>query len=396
MVVMVRDKKLMISKPMSLSDIENIYKNMVLKQEFYNVDYAEEWLKTTEPYAAISRYIKDVIAPRTVLDIGCGIGQLISKLRELQVDAYGLEYSKDFISISPVKDYIYNGNIENLELFTDGSFDLIVCMEVLEHIPPTYLNKVISELKRISRYRLLITIPSYGPNEFGYAGLPLYEETWLRDALKNVPFKNLVVDESNVPDCGHISLASFRWWIEKFLYNGLIREPGLENLGYVRYGLLKYRWNIYLLNKIAQNHTDMAKNNYFMSNLYQPEQWDGYGIIRWSEKDFAIFLDNKEQSECVLLTFYSGIKELVYERKIEIKVFELKEDDDLRLYFKKKSSHIQMIRPDKWYTISVEGDYDPGIYKISIELDNAFIPDHLLRNNDRRPLGIALKEIGFR
>ncbi|RMD81062.1 MAG: class I SAM-dependent methyltransferase [Lentisphaerae bacterium] len=43
--------------------------------------------------------------------------------------------------------------------FVDGSFDLVFCTEVLEHIPPERLNDICRELKRVCRKFLLIGVP---------------------------------------------------------------------------------------------------------------------------------------------------------------------------------------------------------------------------------------------
>ncbi len=344
---------------------------------------------------AMTRYIKDVINPKTVLDVGCGIGQLVNQLRKLHIDARGLEYSNSFISMSPVKDYIYQGDIQNLKQFEDGSFDLIVCMEVLEHVPPTYLNNIILELKRISKNQLLITTPSYGPNEFGYNGLPLNEEPWIRDTRENIPFKNLVVDETEIPDCGHITLASYKWWTDKFIYNGLVRDPSIENIGYDKYDFLKYRWNLYLLSKLANGHINIKNKNYFVDGLYLVEDWGKIGFIRWTKKDFNIYLMiDKNDSSC-FVEFYSGPKELIFNREVSLTSYLLKEENDLKLCYEEKILKKYVIQPDTWYRVPlIEDNKDNGFYKFKFEISDEFLPRFILQNGDNRSLGIALREIG--
>lgn len=50
------------------------------------------------------------------------------------------------------------GDVRNLP-FPDDSFDLVVCTEVLEHIPPNDLEQASKELARVTRRHLLIGVP---------------------------------------------------------------------------------------------------------------------------------------------------------------------------------------------------------------------------------------------
>ena len=50
------------------------------------------------------------------------------------------------------------GDVTALD-FSDGSFDLVFCAEVLEHIPTTYLATACHELSRVSNRYLLIGVP---------------------------------------------------------------------------------------------------------------------------------------------------------------------------------------------------------------------------------------------
>src|SRR5688500_7735012 len=74
------------------------------------------------------------IAPRRVLDAGCAMGLLVETLRARGVDAVGLDissYAIDRVHES-VKPFCRQGSIAEP---LDGRFDLIVCIEVLEHMP---------------------------------------------------------------------------------------------------------------------------------------------------------------------------------------------------------------------------------------------------------------------
>ncbi len=335
-----------------------------------------------------------------MVDIGCGMGQLVEELRKNYIDAYGSEFSDAFINASPMKKYIFKDNILELDQVASAEYDLVICMEVLEHLPPTYLNKAINNLKRICRNKILITVPAFGPNKFGYSGLPLapneHDTCWLEDARKNIPFTNLVVDENDIPDLGHIFLATYDWWTEKFLINRLIRDIKCENERYKTYNFLNYRWNAFVLNRLDEDCIDIKNHNFFFDGIFDLEDWGKeYGNIRWTEKRFDIWLHFTKPIHEIVIDFYSGPKEIAYERKLKIICKRLVETDEQQLRQQEVCIKSYSIFPDTWYKLNLPiSAQSPDVLKFECELDYTFIPEYLIRNGDSRSLGIALKFLG--
>lgn len=91
----------------------------------------EEWLKF---FGSIADHIVQDIHPTTVLDAGCAMGFLVECLRERGVEAYGIDISEYAIqNVNPViASYCSVGSI--VDPFPQR-YDLIVCIEVLEHMP---------------------------------------------------------------------------------------------------------------------------------------------------------------------------------------------------------------------------------------------------------------------
>lgn len=91
----------------------------------------DHWLNF---FGKIAQIIKTDINPSSVLDAGCAMGFLVEKLREYGIDAYGLDISNYAISQlhESIRPYCWVGSVSE-EL--NRNYDLIVCIEVLEHLP---------------------------------------------------------------------------------------------------------------------------------------------------------------------------------------------------------------------------------------------------------------------
>jgi SAM-dependent methyltransferase len=85
------------------------------------------------------------IAPRRVLDAGCALGLLVEALRERGVEAFGLDLSPYAIEHAhdSVKAFCRTGSITG---DLGGDFDLIVSIEVVEHMPAREAEEAIANI----------------------------------------------------------------------------------------------------------------------------------------------------------------------------------------------------------------------------------------------------------
>lgn len=97
-------------------------------------------------FGRIADYIVKRISPRTVLDAGCAKGFLVESLRDRGVEAFGVDISEYAISVvrEDIRPYCQVGNlIDSLPL---EKYDLITCIEVLEHLSESAARKTIRNL----------------------------------------------------------------------------------------------------------------------------------------------------------------------------------------------------------------------------------------------------------
>ncbi|MEZ5288447.1 MAG: class I SAM-dependent methyltransferase [Vicinamibacterales bacterium] len=104
--------------------------------------FDEHW---TAFFGRIADVIVRDIRPRRVLDAGCAMGILVQALRERGVEAWGVDLSPYAISRCPeaVRPYCRVGSIADA---FDARFDLICCIEVVEHMPASEGERAIANL----------------------------------------------------------------------------------------------------------------------------------------------------------------------------------------------------------------------------------------------------------
>jgi 2-polyprenyl-3-methyl-5-hydroxy-6-metoxy-1,4-benzoquinol methylase len=85
------------------------------------------------------------IRPRSVLDVGCSVGVLVEALRDRGVEAWGIDISEYAIDhVRPdIRPYCRVASItDDLQRW----YDLIVCLEVIEHLPEEQVHDAVANV----------------------------------------------------------------------------------------------------------------------------------------------------------------------------------------------------------------------------------------------------------
>jgi SAM-dependent methyltransferase len=218
-----------------------------------------------------ARVVLSYFAPRRVLDVGCAKGYVVQILRDHGIDAWGVDISQYAIETAPesVRPFLHVGSVLDLE-FEDDSFDLVTCLETLEHLHPERTQQAVAELCRVTSDKLFVTIPSTGMNDFGPDGwlegkvkpsaIDLYDD---HENLKcPIPLRDLMTDKDGFPLQGHLTVATFAWWTDLFAKHGFSRRGDIESLinedePLGRTGV----WNVYVFEKPQQGSSQQIEDH---------------------------------------------------------------------------------------------------------------------------------------
>jgi 2-polyprenyl-3-methyl-5-hydroxy-6-metoxy-1,4-benzoquinol methylase len=155
-----------------LDDVQ-AFEQAVLAQErvapeHYDDEYfAADWREEGNRYELETRrrvedrnpaLIRDVFAPRRVLDVGCGPGFLMLFLAELGIEVEGIDFSPSSRELAPpeMRDKILIGDVAEPHV-AERSADLVICREVLEHLTVLQVRKTVEQLCRASSRFVYVT-----------------------------------------------------------------------------------------------------------------------------------------------------------------------------------------------------------------------------------------------
>jgi hypothetical protein len=115
----------------------------------------KEWLSF---FDKIAEYIAQDLQPDTVMDAGCAMGFLVEKLRERDIEAFGIDISE--YAIGNVHESVRHFcRVDSVTTLLPRHYDLLVSIEVLEHLSPLQTRDAIANFCQHSDQVLFSSTP---------------------------------------------------------------------------------------------------------------------------------------------------------------------------------------------------------------------------------------------
>jgi SAM-dependent methyltransferase len=128
----------------SLYDIDDLWKpNNIRESDIYRIKY-------------LTNLIPDDV--QSILDVGCGGGIFINHLHSSVNFRRIVGTDRSATALKYVNTEKVNADINALP-FKNDEFDLVTCLEVIEHLPYFKYEKALEELCRVSNKYILISVP---------------------------------------------------------------------------------------------------------------------------------------------------------------------------------------------------------------------------------------------
>lgn len=104
----------------------------------------------------------------SLLDVGCNVGAWLSDVRNRRPNARlaGVELNAPALRVASRNrpEAVLSRAVAERLPFSDGTFDCVTCLEVLEHLPETNWTSAIQEMRRVLKPGgvLIVTVPHAG------------------------------------------------------------------------------------------------------------------------------------------------------------------------------------------------------------------------------------------
>lgn len=194
-----------------------------------------EWiLGRDRNFEIIASQVRD-LGGKSILELGCSTGQVLKELVSRGWDVNGIEAShlNMFLATSDIRSKIFFGDI--LDLKIDGRYDVILGMDIFEHLNPLKIDRYIAACSALLADEgvLFFNSPIFGEDRIFGTAFPIYLKIWEQscDGL----FRHLEADDLGWPRQGHLVWARSDWWEAAFLRHGLVRDEGKEVMLQTKY-----------------------------------------------------------------------------------------------------------------------------------------------------------------
>jgi ubiquinone/menaquinone biosynthesis C-methylase UbiE len=135
----------------------------VLYEEEMWERYREEIEKRVAYYReAINLIPSDV---KSIIDIGCGEGTFLNMLARLGRISTIVGVDVSYVALKYVEGQKIRASTEELP-FENESFDLVTCLEVLEHLKQEAFIRAVGEIKRVAKRYIIVSVPNEEPLEY--------------------------------------------------------------------------------------------------------------------------------------------------------------------------------------------------------------------------------------
>lgn len=181
--------------------------------ELYDRAFFEWHVPRREAYEALGLHIERSYMPKSVLDIGCGNGYLLGGMTGVK-RRVGIDWSPHAKEFIPDGVQFIEGDLLSIPHWTHDWYDLVICMEVAEHLDETHAFEVVHATKH--RAANLVIFSAAFPGQGGH---------------------------------GHVNEQPMDYWIEKFNKSGLdysygssmnLRRNVPEEIGWLKNTLMVF------------------------------------------------------------------------------------------------------------------------------------------------------------
>lgn len=145
-----------------------------------------------------------------ILDIGCGRGTFVNYLRNIGLETFGFDFSQWAV------EHLYKCDPKWIVLhdatkpfpYSGCPFDLVIALDIFEHIYLEDIDKVIDEMFRVSKRFVFLQIATVG----GRSGFGDHDCGYILKRGESAP-----IELEAYAVAGHVLVQTKEWWVNRLL-----------------------------------------------------------------------------------------------------------------------------------------------------------------------------------
>jgi ubiquinone/menaquinone biosynthesis C-methylase UbiE len=129
----------------------------------------------------------EILIPEPVsslLDVGCGNGVFTNYVAEVRKSLKVVGFDRSEEALKYIRTEKMLGDITNIPV-ADNEFDCVTCLEVIEHLPIPAFSTALSELARVAKDYVIISVPYKEDYRFAMTECPHCKTTFNREMHLN-------------------------------------------------------------------------------------------------------------------------------------------------------------------------------------------------------------------
>ncbi|MBP1546066.1 MAG: methyltransferase domain-containing protein [Oscillospiraceae bacterium] len=311
------------------------YNSSVYNEDYYKSHCGNNYVRGNgweEVFARQAARIVKELSPKTALDVGCAYGYLVEGLRDLGIEASGIDVSAYAISNAREDIRPFCSVKSATEKITE-KYDLITCIEVIEHLSPEDIDDAIANMCNASD----TIIFSSTPYDFN-------EDT-------------------------HFSVNPPNFWAEKFAYNGFYHDISYD-CSYISVQAMLFRrenkTNIDLVRSYESKLFDLWRENCMIRHSLNLATAKTIELEKNTNDNIQKINNLNEEIQKLILKENELQNNIIQEYEDQYKNLKTKYSDLLRLeYIKRDTAEEKLISARK------RNDFlESELWKTKCELEN--------------------------
>jgi SAM-dependent methyltransferase len=205
----------------------SLMERMIVEHRYY--ENLGVWNPRIDLDKRVTASIVRGLGARSCLELGCFTGPVLSVLEEAGLEVAGIEVSHlAFAMAYPnICSRLIYGDLLSTRL--NRHFDVVVGMDILEHLNPLKLSRYFDRIAQIiprTGY-VLINSPMFGEDDVFGSVFPPYLEEWKQVGIVDF-WRDFDCSSTGWPMHGHLVWASVAWWERTANASGLVRDRVVE------------------------------------------------------------------------------------------------------------------------------------------------------------------------